>query len=43
VFSNTCNGANVSAVLYAFVETATVNGLDEHDYISNPFSLLLSK
>jgi transposase len=34
LFSNTCNGAHASAVLYSLVETDKVNGLVVHDYIS---------
>ncbi len=34
LFSNTCNGAHASAVLYSIVETAKANGLVVHDYIS---------
>lgn len=34
LFSNTCNGAHASAVLYSLVETAKANGLVVHDYIS---------
>jgi hypothetical protein len=34
LFSNTCNGAHASAILYSLVETAKTNGLVVHDYIS---------
>ena len=34
LFSNTCNGAHASAILYSLVETAKANGLVVHDYIS---------
>ena len=34
LFSNTCNGAHASAILYSLVETAKGNGLVVHDYIS---------
>jgi transposase len=34
LFSNTSRGANASAILYSFVETAKVNGLVVYDYIS---------
>ena len=34
LFSNTCNGAYASAILYSLVETAKANGLVVHDYIS---------
>jgi transposase len=34
LFSNTCNGAHASAVLYSLIETAKANGLVVHDYIS---------
>ena len=34
LFSNTCNGADASAILYSLVETAKANGLVVHDYIS---------
>jgi transposase len=34
LFSNTCNGAHASAVLYSLVETAKANDLVVHDYIS---------
>jgi transposase len=34
LFSNTCNGAHASAILYSIVETAKANGLVVHDYIS---------
>lgn len=34
MFSNTCNGAHASAILYSLVETAKANGLVVHDYIS---------
>jgi hypothetical protein len=35
LFSNTCNGAQASAILYSLVETAKANGLVVHDYISH--------
>ncbi|OUS70324.1 IS66 family transposase, partial [Pseudoalteromonas sp. A601] len=34
LFSNTCNGAHASAILYSLVETAKANDLVVHDYIS---------
>ena len=34
LFSNTCNGADASAILYSLVETAKANDLVVHDYIS---------
>lgn len=34
LFSNTCNGARASAILYSIVETAKANGLVVRDYIS---------
>ena len=34
LFSNTCNGAHASAVLYSLVETAKANGLVVHNYLS---------
>ena len=34
LFSNTCNGARASAILYSLVETTKANGLVVHDYIS---------
>ncbi|MEH6386002.1 MAG: IS66 family transposase [Colwellia sp.] len=34
LFSNTCNGAHASAILYSLVETAKANRLVVHDYIS---------
>ena len=34
LFSNTCHGARASAILYSLVETAKVNNLVVHDYIS---------
>lgn len=34
LFSNTCNGARASSILYSLVETAKANGLVVHDYIS---------
>lgn len=34
LFSNTCNGAHASAILYSLVETAKANALVVHDYIS---------
>ncbi|TWX45085.1 IS66 family transposase [Colwellia hornerae] len=34
LFSNTCNGAHASAILYSIVETAKANGIVVHDYIS---------
>lgn len=34
LFSNTCNGAHASAVLYSLVETAKANDLVVHDYIT---------
>jgi len=34
LFSNTCNGAHASAILYSIVETAKANGLVVHDYLS---------
>ena len=34
LFSNTCNGAHASAVLYSIVETAKANGLVVHEYVS---------
>jgi transposase/molybdopterin converting factor small subunit len=34
LFSNTCNGAHASAILYSLVETAKSNDLVVHDYIS---------
>lgn len=34
LFSNTCNGAHGSAILYSLVETAKANDLVVHDYIS---------
>ncbi|KZN58038.1 IS66 family transposase, partial [Pseudoalteromonas luteoviolacea] len=34
LFSNTCNGAHASAILYSLVETAKANDLVVHDYIA---------
>ena len=34
LFSNTCNGAHASAILYSLVETAKANDLVVHNYIS---------
>ncbi|MBB1303847.1 IS66 family transposase [Pseudoalteromonas sp. SR44-8] len=34
LFSNTCNGAHASAILYSLVETAKANDLVMHDYIA---------
>ena len=34
LFSNTCNGAHASAILYSLVETAKANGLVVHDYLT---------
>jgi transposase len=34
LFSNTCNGAHASAVLYSLVETAKANSLVVYGYIS---------
>jgi transposase len=34
LFSNTCNGAHASAILYSLVESAKANDLVVHDYIS---------
>tara|TARA_R110001583_G_scaffold157548_1_gene309477 strand:- start:27 stop:1595 length:1569 start_codon:yes stop_codon:yes gene_type:complete len=34
LFSNTCNGADASAILYSIVETAKANGLVVSDYVS---------
>jgi len=35
LFSNTCNGARASSILFSLVETAKANGLVVHDYISH--------
>jgi transposase len=34
LFSNTCNGAHASAILYSLVETAKANDLVVRDYIT---------
>ncbi|MCH2056321.1 MAG: transposase domain-containing protein, partial [Thalassotalea sp.] len=33
LFSNTCNGARASAILYSIIETAKVNNLIVTDYL----------
>ena len=40
LFSNTVKGANASAVLYSFVETAKANGLIPFDYLTKIFNEL---
>ena len=37
LFSNTVKGANASAVLYSFIETAKANGLVPFDYLTKIF------
>jgi len=40
LFSNTVKGANASAVLYSFIETAKANGLIPFDYLTKIFNEL---
>ena len=43
LFSNTCNGADASAILYSLVETAKANDLKVHDYISTCLQHLIEQ